>query len=145
MLGPVLFLILINDIDKNIDSFTSLFAYDTRVLKAIIDEEDVEKLQGDLDKLYECQESNNMLFNGKKFEILRYGTNANLKESTVYFTPNYNDVIEEKDSLRDLGIIMTNDGKFSNHVEHVCSKVKQKSEWIIRTFQCRQTWFMKYM
>ena len=145
MLGPVLFLILINDIDKNIDSFTSLFADDTRVLKAIKDEEDVEKLQADLDKLYEWQENNNMLFNGKKFEMLRYGTNTNLKESTVYFTPNYNDVIEEKDSLRDLGIIMTNDGKFSNHVEHVCSKVKQKSGWITRTFQCRQTWFMKYM
>ena len=88
VLGPVLFLILINDIDKNIDSFTSLFTDDTRVVKAIIDEEDVEKLQADLDKLYEWQESNNMLFNGKKFEILRYATNANLKESTVFFTPN---------------------------------------------------------
>ena len=36
-------------------------------------------------------------------------------------------------------------GKFSNHVEHVCSKVKQKSGWITRTFQCRKTWFMKFM
>ena len=41
--------------------------------------------------------------------------------------------------------MITNDGKFSNHVEHVCSKVKQKSGWITRTFQCRKTWFMKFM
>ena len=145
VLGPVLFLILINDIDQNLDSFTSLFADDTRVLREVRDEEDVEKLQADLDTLYEWQKKNNMEFNGKKFEVMRYGSNINIKESTVYFTPNFDDVIEEKDNLRDLGIIMTNDGKFSNHVEHVCSKVKQKSGWITRTFQCRKTWFMKFM
>ena len=86
-----------------------------------------------------------MMFNGKKFEVLRYGSNNLLKESTIYFTPNYSDVIEEKDSLRDLGIMMSNDGHFSSHVEYVCSKVKQKSGWIFRTFQCRSTWFMKFM
>ena len=40
---------------------------------------------------------------------------------------------------------MSNDGAFSNHVDSVCSKVKQKSSWILRTFQNRNTWFMKYM
>ena len=145
VLGPVLFLILIIDIDENIESFTSLFADDTRVMRAIKDEDDVEQLQTDLDKLYKWQENNNMLFNGNKFEILRYGNNTDLKNSTAYFTPDYEDVIEEKDTLRDLGIMITNDGKFSSHVEHVCSKVKQKSGWITRTFQCRKTWFMKFL
>ena len=114
-------------------------------MRAIKDEDDVEQLQTDLDKLYKWQENNNMLFNGNKFEILRYGNNTDLKNSTAYFTPDYEDVIEEKDTLRDLGIMITNDGKFSSHVEHVCSKVKQKSGWITRTFQCRKTWFMKFM
>ena len=40
---------------------------------------------------------------------------------------------------------MSNDGAFSSHVEFVCGKVKQKSSWILRTFQSRNTWFMKYM
>ena len=124
---------MINDIDENIESFTSLFADDTRVMRAIKDEDDVEQLQTDLDKLYKWQENNNMLFNGNKFEVLRYGNNTDLKNSTAYFTPDYEDVIEEKDTLRDLGIMITNDGKFSSHVEHVCSKVKQKSGWITRT------------
>ena len=114
-------------------------------MRAIKDEDDVEQLQTDLDKLYKWQENNNMLFNGNKFEVLRYGNNTDLKNSTAYFTPDYEDVIEEKDTLRDLGIMITNDGKFSSHVEHVCSKVKQKSGWITRTFQCRKTWFMKFM
>ena len=145
VLGPVLFLILINDIDDDIESFRSLFADDTRVTRKIETEDDVEELQQDLDKLYQWQEQNNMLFNGNKFEVLRYGTNRTIKESTSYFTPNYEEIIEEKDSLRDLGIIMSNDGAFSSHVEFVCGKVKQKSSWILRTFQSRNTWFMKYM
>ena len=40
---------------------------------------------------------------------------------------------------------MTNDASFSSHVELVCSKVRQKSGWILRTFRNRQTWFLKLM
>ena len=59
-----------------------LFADDTRVARKIESEEDVELLQFDLDKLYKWQEDNNMLFNGKKFEVMRYGTNNIIKETT---------------------------------------------------------------
>ena len=145
VLGPVLFLILINDIDANIDSIISLFADDTRIARKVENEADVESLQADLEKLYEWQVQNNMLFNGNKFEVLRYGKNKILKESTSYLTPNCEEIIEEKESLRDLGIIMSNDGSFSSHVEFVCSKVKQKSGWILRTFQSRKTYFLKFM
>ena len=147
VLGPILFLILINDIDEDIkgDSFLSLFADDTRIARKVASEDDVESLQTDLEKLYNWQESNNMLFNSKKFELLRYGKNQDLKNSTLYLTPNQNDVIEEKESLRDLGIIMSNDATFSSHVEQVCSQVRKKTSWILRTFQCRDVWFLKFM
>ena len=82
-----------------------------------------------------------MKFNASKFEVLRYGKNNTLKESTLYLTPNSEDYIQEKECLRDLEILMT----FSSYVEQVCSKVKQKSGWILRTFQTRNTWFLKFM
>ena len=145
VLGPVLFLILINDIDSGIESFVSLFADDTRISRKVNNEEDVETLQDDLEKLYRWQEHNNMAFNSSKFEVLRYGSNTALKESTNYLTPGCEAIIEEKENLRDLGIIMSNDASFSSHVEHVCKKVKQKSGWILRTFSSRQTWFLKFM
>ena len=72
---------------------------------------------------------------GKEFEVMRYGPNRILKESTSYFTLNFEDMIEEKSSLRYLGIIMSNNATFSSHVEHVCGKVRQKSSWILRTFK----------
>ena len=145
VLGPVLFLILINDINEGVNSPVSLFADDTRISRKVETEDDVEALQSDLEKLYSWQSKNNMLFNSTKFEVMRYGANSDLKKSTSYFTPDFENIIEEKSSLRDLGIILSNDASFSNHVEHVCTKVRQKSSWVLRTFCSRQTWFLKYM
>ena len=148
VLGPVLFLVLINDIDESLNSsssFVSIFADDTRISKEVQSESDVETLQKDLEQLYDWQKKNNMEFNSKKFEVLRYGKDEDLKQSTCYFTPNLDDIIDEKESLRDLGIMMSNDASFSIHVESVCSKVKQKSAWILRTFNCRKSWFLKFM
>ena len=50
-------------------------------------EKDVEDHQDDLNTIYNWQQENNMLFNGNKFELLRYGTNEEIKESTIYLTP----------------------------------------------------------
>ena len=77
--------------------------------------------------------------------MLRYGPDRDLKNSTNYLTPEYEDPIEEKENLRDLGIIMSDDASFTSHVHHVCSKVKKKAGWILRTFQTRNTQVMKFL
>ena len=78
-----------------------------------------------------------MQFNDKKFELLRYGQNEELKESTSYKSSDGSQ-IEEKTKLRDLGIIMNNEANFNDHVEHIVSRVKQKTGWILRTFSSRK-------
>jgi len=51
VLGPLLFLILISDIDKDIlDSFISSFADKTRVRRDFSNKEDAKRLQKDLIK-----------------------------------------------------------------------------------------------
>ena len=45
VLGPILFIILIGDINENTNSHVSSFADDTRVLLSITDEDDVKTLQ----------------------------------------------------------------------------------------------------
>ena len=145
VLGLFLFLIMINDINSNINSDVSIFADDTRILRPVQSFEDVEALQDDLERLYQWQETNNMAFNPEKFELLRYGWNDDLKNSTEYLTPDAEDIIERKECLRDLGIQMSDNGKFSSHIEFVCRKVQQKCGWIMRTFNMRNTFFMKFM
>ena len=146
VLGPLLFLIMINDIDENItDSMISKFADDTMLTKVITLEEDLEKFQEDLEKLYKWAINNNMAFTGSKFELLRYGHNEELKNLTNYLTPEADDIIDVKDALGDLGIIMNDKATLTDHIDKVCSQVKQKSGWILCTFQCRRTGFLKQM
>ena len=40
---------------------------------------------------------------------------------------------------------MSEKGTFSENINHVCSKVNQKSSWILRTFHSREAHFMKLM
>ena len=140
VLGPTLFLILINDINYNVDSEVSLFADDTRVLKGVQSTGDTDELQKDLENLYCWQQENNMLFNGKKF-----GKDSDLKESTQYLTLEGESAIKVKSNLRDLGIQMSDDAKFTVHINNVCLKVQQKCGWILRTFKSRDTYFIKTM
>ena len=105
VLGPLLFLVMINDLPDSVDdSMVSIFAEDTKVIKEI---DDIEKLQDDINRVYAWQEQNNLLFNSKKFELLRHGRNKALK-SSIYTKPSGIDIIEEKEVVTDLGVKINN-------------------------------------
>ena len=145
VLGPLLFPMMINDLPECVtQSSVSIFADDTRVTKVIKDGTDIEKLQDDINHVYRWQENNNLLFNAKKFELLRHGKTLNL-QSSVNPIPNGTDIIEVKNIVRDLGVQMNNKADFSDHVNKVCTKTSQKSGWVLRTVSCRSTQFMKMM
>ena len=124
----------IGDITDDITANTKLFDNDAKVKSCINNKEDVEELQMNLDKLFKWEEENKMKFNGSKFQLLQYGTNEELKNNTVYFTGHMDKIIEQFSSLRDLGVIMTDDGKFQDHIEKVVKKARQKIGWILRCF-----------
>jgi hypothetical protein len=87
-----------------------MFADDTRLIANEDVDEDVENLQVDLDRVYNWARLKNMELNCTKFEFLRYGRNSELKENTLYVSTD-NNVIEEKEVLRDLGMLMNNKNK----------------------------------
>ncbi len=67
VLGPLIFLILIGDIDKDImHAFLSSFADDTRVGKDIDNDVDVQSLQDDLQSIYQWCKTNNTQLNADK-------------------------------------------------------------------------------
>ena len=64
VLGPLIFLILIGDIDEKVEhSSVRSFADDTRVIKDVENASDTQKLQDDLDTIYLWSEENNIQFN----------------------------------------------------------------------------------
>ena len=63
VLGPLLFLIYINDLDDNITSNVLTFAGDTKVFRMAITDGDKQHLQNNLDKLVKWSEKLQILGN----------------------------------------------------------------------------------
>ncbi len=82
------------------------------------------------------------MFNDTKFELLRYGPNQELKSATTYTTSNDMDILA-KNTVRDLGILMSDDLKFKDQINTVCTKVRNLCSWIYRTFSRRDEYLMK--
>ena len=72
-------------------------------------------------------------------------SNKKLKEDTVYFTGAMDEVVEQVPSVKDLGVILSEDAKFEEQVDKVCKKARQKAAWIFRTFYSRNEHFMRQM
>ena len=140
VLGPLIFLVLIGDIDKNVaSSFLSSFADDTRVGKGITSQQDTQLLQADLEAIYRWSTENNMNFNSDKFELLRYKVkhSMDIQTSTSYLS-NDGSIIQEKTHVRDLGVTLSNDATFTKHIQEKCISIKSKIAWVLRTFKSRE-------
>jgi hypothetical protein len=71
-LGPILFLIYINDFPNNVSSSAKLFADDTKVYRELtVLESDMQTLQSDLDRMTQWTNSWQLNFNPDKCEVMR--------------------------------------------------------------------------
>ncbi len=68
-------------------SMLKSFADDTRVVSGVNNVSDTSNFQRGLLIIYDWASSNNMKFNGQKFEVLRYGKDEALKTLTNYQLP----------------------------------------------------------
>ena len=106
LLGPLLFLIVIIDIDQVITTATAgSFADDTRLWQVIHAIHGTNTLQ--LQHLCDWADGNNMHYNGDKFELMRYGKTEG---KPMYHTP-AGTVIKQKNNIRELGVLMCSSAK----------------------------------
>ena len=139
VLGPLLFLIMVGDIDKGICSSTlSSFADDSRLMKMIEQLGETILLQRDLITVEDWTKENNMSFNYDKFEALRYGMQ---EENQVQYTINGNP-IKELENVKDLGIWFTKDGSFKYHISQACILGNKMVGWMLRTFTTRDPTYL---
>ena len=73
VLGPILFLIYINDLEDDISSKVLKFADDTKVFRNITNDTNKQSLQDDLDKLVKWSEKWQMLLNFGKCKCIHIG------------------------------------------------------------------------
>ena len=145
VLGPVLFLIFINDLHKCVNqSLISHFADDTRIIKAITQAADVSLLQEDLLKTINWSHKNKMVLHSGKFELLCHTLR---KSNTLQELPFYNQFTEYStpdgslvtptDSLRDLGVIITTELSWSSQINILAEKSRQMIAWVLSVFKNR--------
>lgn len=127
ILGPFLFSLFINDITNVIStgSKITLFADDAKIWSTIINQNDCVKLQYSLNNLFKWSCRWGLTFNTNKCYVMSFknklATNYNMNNQELL---NVNEIT-------DLGVIITSDMKWTQHVKSITGKA-MKSLGIIR-------------
>ena len=94
VLGPVLFLIMLADINKDISESNLIsFVVDTRIYIKIDDITDCNTSQQYLNHVYDWASANDMFFNAQKLYCVSFSPNKYYSQSNVYINPEYNIII----------------------------------------------------
>ena len=148
VIAPLLFLIMIDDlgnIEVDDDTDIKAFADDSKIGRKIDNLDDAVNLQNSLFKIMEWEHDNNMAFNMEKFKWLQIGNNKTLKNDYCYFTRDFEHIIIPTQSTKDLGVLVSDDTTFYNHINEIHKKVSKRINWILRSFKCRSTHFMRFI
>ena len=114
VLGPLLFKIMITDIDKDVSaSNLIIFVDDTKLYSGVGDVIDCDNLQFDIDTVYDWASSNNMFFN-----YVSFSSNGAAYKSNVYIDPSMN-IISPSTHVVDLGISMSRNCTFDLHISNL--------------------------
>ena len=130
VLGPLLFLLYINDITDNIQSNIRFFADDCIVYRTIRSQDDSCKLQNDISSLLRWAETWQMRFNSEKCHISSISRQRN-KSSPVYYLGT--DMLSNVSSHTYLGITVSSDLKWHEHISNICLKATRTLNFVRRS------------
>jgi ribonuclease P/MRP protein subunit RPP40 len=133
VLGPILFLVFINDLPNHINNECRLYADDNKVIAPISSEDDAFNFQNDIYKLDEWSEKWSMALNFEKCKIMHFGKNN--VEYPYYLKNNgVTQRIETSSVEKDVGIYISDDLKWSKQVRSAACKANNILSVIDKTF-----------
>ena len=121
VLGPVLFLLFINDLPDNIRSSVRLFADDCVLYRNIHSLQDCLTLQEDLTSLGQWEADWQMKFNVAKCHSMRVTRHQHHKQVLFDYSL-HNQTLENVQSAKYLGITITDNMDWGQHVSEISSK-----------------------
>ena len=140
VLGPILFLIYINDLPSEVISPVSLFADDSKIFSRIVTKPHKTKITGlngnevlqeDLNKIQEWAKKWRMEFNVDKCKIMHIGK-KNPKNVYTMNGTNLAETTEEKD----LGVTIDCRLEFDRHIKNIVAKANRTLGMIRIAFTC---------
>ncbi len=123
VLGPLLFLLYINDLPLSTrNSSTRLFADDSLLYKAVKTPDDCRLLQQDLDSLQQWERTWQMYFRPDKCKILRFTSSHN----PIHHIYTLHDTqLEPVQTHKYLGVHLSTNLKFNTHTDAICSNANR--------------------
>ena len=121
VLGPLLFLLYINDLPKCVSEGTKarLFADDCIIYRTIKCIQDQIELQNDLNKLSEWADKWGMKFNASKCQVMRINRSRNPYERFYVLNGT---ILQQVDKAKYLGVMITEDLNWTAHVDYITAK-----------------------
>ena len=134
VLGPVLFIIFVNDLPDAVQCSVKLFADDTKLYRSMRLAQDTQLLQRDLDAIVGWSEVWQLPFNARKCKTLHMGRNNDHHTYTMSGAE-----LEVTEVERDLGVQIDGDLKFREQAAAAVSKASQILGVIRRSFEYLNT------
>ena len=134
VLGPLLFLLYINDLPQNIQSQVRLFADDTAVYLTVTSSEDANTLQADLDTLQEWERTWDMEFNPSKCQVLHITRSRQPLQSQYTL---HGQFLESVDSAKYLGVNITQDLNWNHHINEITGKANRTLGFVKRNVKTK--------
>ena len=126
IMGPLLFLIFINDISKCSPLFHYILYADDSTLSTWINEdelkENIELINTELDHLYFWLNANKITINKTKTKYMMFSYRRNIMITDIKIG---NNIIDEADFVKFLGIYIDNHLSFRNHINEISIKISK--------------------
>lgn len=129
-LGPLLFLLTVNEVPSLLDKCHCLmFADDIKLYYTISGPLDCLILEKNLQTLQNWCQINGLHLNVKKCKMMSYGRKQDI---VIYPYKLGNQIIERVDVFRDLGVLFDSKLTFGHHIQHVVSQAYKNLGFILR-------------
>ena len=131
VLGPLLFILYINDVPEVVSSSIKIFADDTKVYRSVSHPPQCQDLQSDIDLIVDWSDQWQLPFNEAKCKCLHIGPRNQEHVYTIR-----GNVLQSVSEEKDLGVIVDSTLKFRRQAASAASKATQVLAVIRRSFAC---------
>lgn len=130
VLGPLLFLIYVNDLPSCVSSSISLFADDCVIYREVTNKSDVSSLQCDLDRVSEWCDLWHMQLNTNKCKVIRV---SRLQSDVSCYYLNHTP-LQQVTTYKYLGVHISSNLSWETHIQYVTSNANRMLGFIKRNF-----------
>ena len=129
VLGPLLFVLYINDLPDQVHSPVYLFADDTKIFRTIKNDDDENILQQDLQKLHDWSNKWLLKFHPDKCKVMTIGKDSDRS----YILDGHK--LQKASHEKDIGVTIDNQLTFDKHINEKINKANSMLSLIRRTFE----------